>query len=222
MPFVLSPAVADWLVGLGVIADDDLEGPPDTDVPLTRAAAAGFENGSRVAQLLQLLEVGADPSQGLSTIKDVQTPVARLYNWNILLPLLHHRGVEVDADMKVLIVAGDDDIVIDVLNQLHAVEKARNPAPARGQMHPRAAAAPKLTTQYTSVVFRLINPPFLINPPLRLRTFGWGGLGWGLGVDGAGRGLAGCGSKKRGKEEGREAGRACGERAEGVGCAWGG
>ena len=48
-----------------------------------------------------------------------------------------------------------------------------------------------------------------------LRTIGWGGLGWCLGVDGAG-GWWGVEAKREEREE-DEAGRACGERAEGVG-----
>ena len=49
-----------------------------------------------------------------------------------------------------------------------------------------------------------------------------GAGGWGLGVDGGRRGVGGVREQKRGKGEGEEAGRACGKRAEGVGCAWGG
>ena len=42
----------------------------------------------------------------LETLKDNHTPVAKLYNWNLLLPILRRRGLDVDQDMKVLIVAG--------------------------------------------------------------------------------------------------------------------
>ena len=40
--------------------------------------------------------------------------------------------------------------------------------------------------------------------------------------DGGRGGCVAFGGKKRGEGEGKEAGRACGERAEGVGCVWGG
>ena len=60
-----------------------------------------------------------DGELSLDTIKELHTPVARLYNWNVLIPILHAMGVDIDADMKVLIVAGDLDIVADVLEQLH-------------------------------------------------------------------------------------------------------
>ena len=55
-----------------------------------RQATAYFENGVRVAQLLRVLN--ADVT-GLDALKELHTPVARLYNWNLLLPLLHSMGV---------------------------------------------------------------------------------------------------------------------------------
>ena len=50
----------------------------------------------------------------LDTLKETMTPVAKLYNWNLLLPKLRQRGLDVDNDMKVLIVAGDLDIIVDI------------------------------------------------------------------------------------------------------------
>ena len=97
-------------------------------------ATAYFANGVRVAQLLRILSPGGELS--LDTLKELHTPVARLYNWNVLIPMLHAMGVEVDADMKVLIVAGDLDIVADVLEQLHGAGSAAGPA------KPRALAPP--------------------------------------------------------------------------------
>ena len=145
MSWSISAPVASWLTELGILEAKDLDSPPgDVPVTLSRSAAAEFENGVRVGQLLQVLSNEDDA--GLDTLKELHTPVAKLYNWNVLLPVLTSRGVQVDSDMKVLIVAGDVDIVADVLNQLHGARasstagRRRSPAVAK----PAAAATPSL------------------------------------------------------------------------------
>jgi len=138
MTIVLDGAIAGWLRRLGVLRDAELS-PYGESVALSREAAAEFENGLRVGRLLQVLP-GAGAGSKLNALKDLNTPVAKLYNWNQLLPSLRERGVQVDADMKVLIVAGDTDIVLDVLQQLHAaasVEGGGKAARERGD--PRRA-----------------------------------------------------------------------------------
>lgn len=121
MALVLDGVVAGWLRRLGVVRDSELS-PYGESVALTRDASSEFETGIRIGRLLQVLP-GTKPRK-LATLKDLNTPVAKLFNWNLLLPELRDRGVQVDADMKVLIVAGDTDIVIDVLRQLHAATSA--------------------------------------------------------------------------------------------------
>jgi hypothetical protein len=121
MGLVLNGVVAGWLRRLGVVRDSELS-PYGDSIALTREAACEFETGIRVGRLLQVLP-GAKLRK-LATLKDLNTPVAKLFNWNLLLPELRDRGVQVDADMKVLIVAGDTDIVIDLLRQLHAATSA--------------------------------------------------------------------------------------------------
>ena len=96
-----------------------------TAAQIPAAASEEFENGVRVGMLLQLLwsDGAAHPDEALDTLKELHTPVAKLHNWNALLPRLKARGAEVDADMKVLIVAGDADIVVDVLEQLRVADR---------------------------------------------------------------------------------------------------
>ena len=135
-------AVATWLKGLRLLYDDECEGPTDdsSQVTLSQSATAYFANGVRVALLLRALS--HDGELSLDTIKELHTPVARLYNWNVLIPILHAMGVDVDADMKVLIVAGDLDIVADVLEQLHGSGTGSGAAKrqgGQGMQQPRAA-----------------------------------------------------------------------------------
>ena len=56
-----------------------------------------------------LSEVGAQaglPPAPLHTFREVHSPVARLYNWNLLQPILHAFSVHMDVDDKALVVAG--------------------------------------------------------------------------------------------------------------------
>lgn len=58
-----------------------------------------------------LSEVGAQvglPPAPLHTFREVHSPVARLYNWNLLQPILHAFAVHMDVDDKALVVAGGD------------------------------------------------------------------------------------------------------------------
>ena len=125
----LPAAIGDWLVELGVLQDGELAAPPTDTYVLNRAATQDFENGVRIARLLQ--ELGASDDGELDTLKQNSAPVAKLYNWNLLLPKLRERGLDIDQDMKVLIVAGDAEIVIDLLEQLHQLGDAPPPPAAR-------------------------------------------------------------------------------------------
>ncbi|KAL1525152.1 hypothetical protein AB1Y20_020023 [Prymnesium parvum] len=119
----LPSQVGRWLVQMGLVHPSEVEAMEP--FLLKRPCAQEFENGVRVARLLQMLAL--DGSETLDTLKDVHTPVAKLYNWNLLLPVMRARGLDVDQDMKVLIVAGDIDLVADLLVQLHNVEEGKPP-----------------------------------------------------------------------------------------------
>ena len=91
---ILTHAVADWLLSSGVISESDIDGPADAaegQIVLTREASEEFENGVRVARLLHLLS--DEVEETIDSLKELNTPVAKLYNWNVLLPRLRARGV---------------------------------------------------------------------------------------------------------------------------------
>ena len=119
----LTAAVGDWLLELGLFTEAELAAPPLDNYILNKQASNEFENGVRVAQLLD--QLGAAGSA--EPLKENNAPVAKLYNWNLLLPRLRRHGLDVDQDMKVLIVAGDTDIVVDLLEQLNQISGARLP-----------------------------------------------------------------------------------------------
>lgn len=56
-----------------------------------------------------LSEVGTQaglPPAPLHTFREVHSPLARLYNWNLLQPILNAFAVPMDVDDKALVVAG--------------------------------------------------------------------------------------------------------------------
>ena len=52
-------------------------------------------------------------------LKDQNTPTARLFNWNILTERLRRVGVDLDADIKLLIVGGDLEMIGEVLKEVY-------------------------------------------------------------------------------------------------------
>lgn len=58
----------------------------------------------------------------VNTLKNISTPSAKLYNWNILTSAFELFGIEIDSDTKSLIVAGDRDMLIEVLKMICEAE----------------------------------------------------------------------------------------------------
>lgn len=58
---------------------------------------------------------GLPPPAPLASLREGASPVAKLYNWNLLAPALRPFDIEVDTDTKARIVAGDLDVVAGLL-----------------------------------------------------------------------------------------------------------
>ena len=69
-----------------------------------RSAALLFRTSEFI---LSIIGTDSGLSQApLETFRDANSPVAKLYNWNLLTPVLKALAIEVDQDDKALIVAG--------------------------------------------------------------------------------------------------------------------
>ncbi len=55
----------------------------------------------------------------LPRLKDTITPTGKLYNWNVLVELLQLVNVTIEQDVKVLIIAGDTEMLNDLLSQIY-------------------------------------------------------------------------------------------------------
>lgn len=69
----------------------------------------------RLNQIQNRLERLTTPMPELNSLKSVVSPSTKLYNWNILVKALGMLNVHVHPDTKALIVAGDHDMVVEVL-----------------------------------------------------------------------------------------------------------
>eukprot|EP00698_Gefionella_okellyi_P018549 TRINITY_DN5570_c0_g1_i1.p1 TRINITY_DN5570_c0_g1~~TRINITY_DN5570_c0_g1_i1.p1 ORF type:complete len:1254 (+),score=279.86 TRINITY_DN5570_c0_g1_i1:91-3852(+) len=108
-------------------------------VRLDAQSSALFENGLAVATLLDHICKRRKLSNPLQeSLKSLSTPVAKLYNWNLLISALAKLSVHVDPDMKSLIVAGDTDLLVELLCDIQSVSVSLTKSPIT---KPTAAAA---------------------------------------------------------------------------------
>ncbi len=99
----------------------------DTKVELDGRSADLIKNGMIFIKIIRILKRQAQsvsklPLQtppNLKQMKDANTPGAKVYNWNIVVEALAKMNYRVDADIKALIIAGDEDMILEVLKEVY-------------------------------------------------------------------------------------------------------
>eukprot|EP00742_Colponemidia_sp_Colp-10_P006574 GILJ01007045.1.p1 GENE.GILJ01007045.1~~GILJ01007045.1.p1 ORF type:complete len:1707 (-),score=396.78 GILJ01007045.1:173-5251(-) len=131
-----------WLVDRGVVRENagSIRN-KDGSIALDPTSSAAFENGIPFSKLIravaQKLEIDGDSLPSLDTLKSVATPAAKLYNWNLVAPALRSLSVHIDQDTKALIVAGDGELVAEMIEQLYSLDHQ----PPQPPQPPHAKAA---------------------------------------------------------------------------------
>ncbi|CAK89404.1 unnamed protein product (macronuclear) [Paramecium tetraurelia] len=102
-----------WLKSLNVIQN----GIPKQNgrMELDPETTSAFYNGFKMSELLDKL-TGAYNQQ----VKIQTNPTARLYNWNIITERLHQIKVELDTEIKKLIIDGDLEMIVEVLKDIQS------------------------------------------------------------------------------------------------------
>ena len=82
-----------------------------------------FQNGYAIAALLKKYESknrGTSASQNdvMDTLKEAITPVAKLFNWNVVAPILEHHNIPLTDEDKARIVAGDDKKLVYLIDRI--------------------------------------------------------------------------------------------------------
>ena len=126
-------SLARWLLKEGLIDVGDVnlkarngvgngsDEPKSSGVELSPEALSRMQSGIGVLDvLLKVLpqEVAVSYSNMKGALKSMESPIARLFNWNMLVPVLSAAGIDLDVDKKALIVAGDTEAVLLVLTDL--------------------------------------------------------------------------------------------------------
>ncbi|EGR33928.1 hypothetical protein IMG5_030700 [Ichthyophthirius multifiliis] len=90
----------------------------ELDINITKQ----LENGIKIAQLLNKINQNNHSYIGQLTIdklKDSDNPASRLYNWNLINEAMKKMGISLDQDVKSLIVAGDTQMLAEVIKDLY-------------------------------------------------------------------------------------------------------
>lgn len=116
-----------WLQNAKVLSEDDVKSQQNEKVTLEKNASQQIEMGLKMPQLLAYLSqrnkletINKIPE--LDSLKDSSTAAARLFNWNTIVKAIDLYGIKIDDDSKSLIVAGDHQMLSDLLNQLKATD----------------------------------------------------------------------------------------------------
>lgn len=111
-----------WLVQVGIIKSDPKNHAVRNNgkMELDEGTSSQFWSGMKVGELLLKM----DPSNEWR-LKENNTPTARLFNWNLLTEKLKRVGVELDSDIKGLIVGGDLEMVSEVVKDIYDLQKQK-------------------------------------------------------------------------------------------------
>ena len=98
-------------------------GDETTMLTVNKSAWMKFQNGYAIAALLKRYEAkirGTASSQNdvMDTLREAVTPVAKLFNWNVVSPILDHHSVPLSEEDKAMIVAGDNRVLVKLLQTM--------------------------------------------------------------------------------------------------------
>lgn len=121
--------IANWLKEAKII-EKELNAQENGKFLIPDDLAMPLENGlnftpliKRLYQVLNKLDREMTPMPELNSLKEVKSPAAKLYNWKVLTKALELLGIQIDPDSRSLIIAGDRDMVVEVLKKMYDAEK---------------------------------------------------------------------------------------------------
>ncbi|OMJ93856.1 hypothetical protein SteCoe_3045 [Stentor coeruleus] len=125
----VTPDIANWLKEAKII-EKELNAQENGKFLIPDNLAMPLENGlnftpliKRLYQILNKLDREMTPMPELNSLKEVKSPAAKLYNWKVLTKALELLGIQIDPDSRSLIIAGDRDMVVEVLEKMYQAEK---------------------------------------------------------------------------------------------------
>lgn len=82
-----------------------------------------FQNGKKFFDIALNLSFLFEKSTKIDkfTLKEGNTAIIRQYNWNLLANLFQNIGIQIDSDIKNLIINGDSEIINECLKDIYAI-----------------------------------------------------------------------------------------------------
>ena len=101
-------------------------GNTNENIVLDRELSSQLENGIITGRFLEHIarnteKKGATTTineQKLSQLKETNTAPAKLFNWNLILKEVEKLGIQIDEDTRGLIIAGNLDMILDLLKRI--------------------------------------------------------------------------------------------------------
>ena len=127
MSLILDSDLFNWLISLGLLKSSNAikqtsNNKCELDANISEQFATGIIFSKIVEKILKLQSNNKQDPYILSNIdslKNTSTPAAKLYNWNIICEALKKMNIAVDQDIKSLVVAGDLDLINELLREVY-------------------------------------------------------------------------------------------------------
>lgn len=145
-------SVYDWLYSLGILAEGDCRSDAGgKSFKANEAVASQFLLGTLFAKTLKAAynmypEVTNNrPPPTQETLRHTNSKSAKQFNWNYIGDLLRKMDVVYDNDVRGLILAGDGEMVVDMLRQVHTLYKVEERKHRDKQKSETSTFSPKST-----------------------------------------------------------------------------
>lgn len=79
-----------------------------------------FQSGQLMIPMIKhLSKVSPEPVYSLETLKNVKGSSAKIYNWKVIFKALNQLDVKIEADSKSMIISGDKEIIVELLENIY-------------------------------------------------------------------------------------------------------
>ena len=128
MNFVIDEDVYEWLSNLQLLkVTQVIQQLPNGKLALDETATNNLLNGTIFSKILQkVIENNSKPTDrstisqtNIDGLKTATNASSKLYNWNVICDTLKRLNIDIDQDVKSLILAGDTDMINDILRELY-------------------------------------------------------------------------------------------------------
>ena len=134
----LSITLYDWLLSISGLTEYEVKEKTTESIILDQNSTQMFEAGLKFLLLLHRLKTfkvlysliqninnpnNSNTLPEFNGLKNSMTPAAKLYNWNLIIDVLKTFEINVEEDVKNLIIGGDLQFIVELLEQIKKKEE---------------------------------------------------------------------------------------------------